>query len=90
MTKSNSLQKLTECPSGAEYLVVNCRGGIKYRRRLQNIGLSEGKKITKINSHPFRGPVTVRVQSTVIAVGHRMAERIEVKPLSDETPDPDR
>ncbi|MFO7821073.1 MAG: FeoA family protein [Lentisphaeria bacterium] len=90
MPEENSLLKLTECPSRAQYVVVNCSGGASCRRRLHNIGLSEGKTITKVHSHPFRGPVTVRVQNTVLAVGHSMAERIQVKPVPDETPDPDR
>lgn len=81
---------LTNCDPGRRYTVVSCAGGENFRRRLHNIGLAEGKTIFKIHSHPFRGPVTIRVHNTAIAVGHSMAERIEVKPLSDEATDPDR
>ena len=44
-------------------------GGPNFRLRLRNLGLAEGTILSKTHSHPFHGPVTVRVQHTEIAIG---------------------
>ena len=80
---------LIECDSNIPHRVVLLEGGARFKLRLENLGLSEGKIITKIFSHPFRGPVTVKIQNTELAIGHGMASRIIVERLH-ETPDPDR
>lgn len=48
-------------------------------RRLEALGIRPGKKVTKISSMLFRGPVTLRVDSTQVAIGFGMANRILVE-----------
>lgn len=71
---------LLECESGVSCSVVSLRGGQRFRQRLGNMGLAEGKELVKLHNHPFRGPVTVRVGNTELALGRGMADRIEVVP----------
>ena len=49
------------------------------RLRLRNLGLKENTILTKVHSHPFHGPVTVRVQHTEIAIGRGTARHILVE-----------
>jgi len=51
-------------------------------RRLDALGLREGKKIRKVSGMPFHGPVTIILEGRQIAIGNRIARRIMVTPLS--------
>jgi len=48
-------------------------------RRLNAMGIRPGGRITKVSSMFMRGPVTVRVGQTQLALGFGMARRILVK-----------
>jgi len=48
-------------------------------RRLEALGIRPGKKVTKISSMLFRGPVTLRVDNAQVAVGFGMADRVVVE-----------
>ena len=48
-------------------------------RRLEALGIRPGRKVTKIGSMLFRGPVTLKVDSTQVAIGFGMANRILVE-----------
>jgi ferrous iron transport protein A len=64
---------------GQRGLVVSIEGGRGMGERLRAMGLRPGVMITKTSGQPLRGPVTLRLGSTEIAVGHRMAQRILVE-----------
>ncbi|MCF7854612.1 MAG: ferrous iron transport protein A [Candidatus Pacebacteria bacterium] len=72
-------QTLLSCPAGVPVKVLRVAGGAGFHLRLKNLGLVEGKTLTKVHSHPFGGPVTVRLQHTQLAIGHGMAKRIYVE-----------
>ncbi len=59
-------------------IVVSFEGGRALNQQLRAMGLRPGVSITKTSGQPLRGPVTLRIGSTEIAVGHRMAGRILV------------
>lgn len=48
------------------------------RRRLEALGLREGKRIRKVSGMPFCGPVTVLLDGRQLAIGHGVACRVEV------------
>lgn len=50
-----------------------------FARRLEALGIRPGKKVTKVGSMFFRGPVTLRIDNAQVAVGFRMASRIIVE-----------
>lgn len=70
---------LTQITSGSCGTVVEIRGGIGAQRKIQALGIIEGKKIVIKSSQPFRGPITVEVDNMQIAVGHGMAQKIFVE-----------
>ncbi len=60
-------------------LVVSIEAGRGMTERLRDMGLRPGVMVTKTSGQPLRGPVTLRLGSTEIAVGHRLAQRIWVE-----------
>jgi Fe2+ transport system protein FeoA len=48
-------------------------------RHLEALGIRPGKKVTKVSSALFRGPITLRVDNSQVAVGFGMANRIIVE-----------
>ncbi len=59
--------------------VVSLEGGSNFVLRLQNLGIRPGKKITKVSAHFWRGPVTVQMGRTKVALGFGMAGRLMVE-----------
>jgi len=59
--------------------VIGALGGRGLIRRLEALGIRPGKRVIKISSTPLRGPVTLRVGSTQVAVGFGIANRIIVE-----------
>ena len=59
--------------------VVAVGGGPGRVAQLQAMGLRPGVMVEKLSSQPLRGPVTLRVGRTELAVGFGIARRIEVE-----------
>ena len=70
---------LTEMKPGEIGIVVTIHGGHNLRDRVHNLGIREGKKITKISTHFWHGPQTVTVDNTHAAIGHGMSKKIIVE-----------
>lgn len=70
---------LVEMGSGESGTVVGIAGGRGLIRRLDALGIRPGKRITKISSMLFHGPVTLKVDNAQIAIGFGMARRIMVE-----------
>ncbi len=65
--------------SGQSGRVMQIDGGIGMVNRLNALGIRPGKKITKVSSMMMRGPVTVQLGGTRLAIGFGMANRILVE-----------
>jgi len=76
MVKQISLAHMKRGQSGR---VIQVMGGFGMTRRLSAMGIRPRKRITKISAMFMRGPVTVRVGGTEIALGFGMASRIIVE-----------
>lgn len=76
MVKQISLIQLKRGDRGR---VIQIMGGYGMTRRLSALGIRPGKRITKVSAMFMRGPVTVRVGGTEIAIGFGMASRIIVE-----------
>ena len=72
-----SLISLRKGQSGT---ILKIAAGHGWADRLSALGIIPGKKIIKVSAMLMRGPVTIQVDRTNIALGHRMASRIIVKP----------
>jgi len=70
---------LAEMKTGQTGTVVEVLGGHGLIGRLDALGIRPGRKVTKLSSTLFRGPVMVRVNSTQVAVGFGMARKIMVE-----------
>jgi len=70
---------LAEMKTGQTGTVVEVLGGHGLIRRLDALGIRPGKKVTKLSSTLFRGPVILRVNNTQVAVGFGMARKIIVE-----------
>lgn len=49
-------------------------------KRLTDLGLTPGTKVTLIKSAPFNGPLEISVRGSRLAIGRGMASRIIVEP----------
>ena len=58
--------------------------GRVFEKRLMDMGLTPGTRITVVKSAPFHGPIEIRVRGSRLALGRGMAERIFVEMKKDE------
>jgi len=77
MKKNNLLQ----IKSGQKVRIAAILGGIALENKMMTLGIYPGREITKIGHIALRGPVTVKVGRSVIALGHGMAAKIIVDSL---------
>jgi len=53
--------------------------GWGFEKRLMDMGLTPGTKVTVVKSAPFHGPLEVLVRGSRLALGRGMADRIFVE-----------
>ena len=70
---------LAEMKTGQTGIVVGVLGGHGLIQRLDGLGIRPGRKVTKLSSTIFRGPVILRVDNAQVAVGFGMARKIIVE-----------
>ena len=70
---------LTQMRRGERGKVVDIQGGWGLLRKLEALGIKQGTEIVKVSSQLMRGPITIRVGNTQVAIGFGMARRIMVK-----------
>lgn len=71
---------LSQMHAGQNAIVVRIHGGHGLMSRLGSLGIRPGQRITKLSSMLMRGPVTVRVGNSQVAIGFGMANKILVEP----------
>jgi len=72
---------LTMIPPGKEVTLIAIRGGRGLRRRLTDMGMNEGIRLRVIQTQP-PGPCIIAVGNTRLVLGHGMAQKIMVQPVS--------
>lgn len=70
---------LTQMAPGQSGIVASLEGGRGIVRRMQAMGIRPGVPITKLTVQPFRGPVSIAVGATEVALGAGLARRIMVE-----------
>ena len=75
----NQIMDLTRMNPGEKGAVLEIRGGFDLIRRLETLGIRQGVEMTKVSAQIARGPVTVRVGNTQVAIGFGMAKEIVVE-----------
>ena len=64
---------------GETGVIVEVQGGRGLVKRLEDLGLRKGKKITKLSSQILRGPQVVKIDNIQIALGRGVSSKILVK-----------
>jgi len=59
--------------------VIRVDGGAGLAKRLEAMGIREGKNITKLNCMMMRGPIIVKINGCQVALGRGMAKKIMVE-----------
>lgn len=65
---------------GQEATIVRINKGERARNRLLAMGITPGSRIVLLARHPFRGPLTIEIGNTRIALGQEIASAVEVMP----------
>lgn len=82
-------KKLSELEPGEKAVIISIKPSPNYRhrhrhrwgfqKRLEDMGLTPGTRITIVKSAPFHGPIEIHVRGSRLAIGRGMAERILVR-----------
>ncbi|MBE0431563.1 MAG: ferrous iron transport protein A [Dehalococcoidia bacterium] len=78
-SRSEGPMTLAEMRTGQTGTVVEILGGHGFVRRLETLGIRPGKRLTKVSSTLFHGPVTFKVDKAQVAVGFGVARGIIVQ-----------
>ena len=70
---------LAQMHTGQSGIVNQIQGGHGLVRRLSALGIRPGSRITKIGSMLMRGPVTIQIYNSQVAIGFGMANKIIVE-----------
>lgn len=73
---------LADVREGEPVQVVEVLGGHGLVGRLESMGIRPGTEIRKVSSVFMRGPVTVEVHGTRVAMGFGMARKVLVRPAT--------
>lgn len=76
MVKTVSLFKLKE---NKKARISEVSGGNVLKHRLMSMGIYPGRQIIKLSHMALRGPVTIKVGRSFIALGHNMASKVLVE-----------
>ena len=79
MNPNKQQTTVAQMKAGQKGTVAQIAGGHGQVRRLQALGIRPGKRITKVSSMFRRGPVTIQIDNTQVALGLGIANRIVVE-----------
>ena len=72
------IKSLAEMKTGEQGIIHEIKGGHYAQKNFDDLGIRVNKHITKISGMFMRGPVTVQIDNTKIAIGFGMASKIFV------------
>jgi len=70
---------LTKLKQTTKARIVEISGGPLLQSRLMSMGIYPGREITKLSHFVLRGPITIKVGRSVLALGYGMARKIMVE-----------
>jgi len=70
---------LTKIKPGKKCRIVEITGGAALQNRLMGMGIYLGKDIIRLSHFALKGPVMIKVNRSIIALGHGMAKKIIVE-----------
>ncbi len=54
-------------------------GGTNLQKKLMNMGVYEGKEVTKLSHIGLRGPVVIKTGRSILALGHSIAVKVMIE-----------
>jgi len=79
MMQEEALISLACMDAGCSGVVYDIQGGYGIMSTLKSLGITPGKRITKMTPVPVKGPITVEMEKVQVIVGFGMASRIMIK-----------
>ena len=70
---------LIQLKANRKVKVIEISGGTNLQKRLMHMGIYKGKEVIKLSHIGLRGPVVIKSGSSILAMGHGMAEKIIVE-----------
>ena len=70
---------LNQMKEGENGIIVEIQGGFGFVRRMESMNIRAGKQVTKLSTIFRRGPITIRLDNTQVALGFGMANKIFVE-----------
>jgi Fe2+ transport system protein FeoA len=80
-----NLSEISEISDRTELKILEIAGGWGVRRHFNQIGIQPGDCVRVVRRAPFGGPVLIENRGTRVAVGRKMAEKIQVEVLERRT-----
>jgi len=74
--KKISLAKLKSDQKGK---ITEILGGTNLQEKLMNMGVYEGKEVTKVSHIGLHGPVVIKSGRSILALGHSVAAKVIVE-----------
>jgi DtxR family Mn-dependent transcriptional regulator len=75
--------ELSNLKPGEEGEVAFVRGGSSACQRLMDMGLTRGARVKVVNAAPFRGPISVDVRGSTLALGRGLSSHVFVEVCND-------
>lgn len=72
---------LTQLKEKERGIIVEIQGGLKLIKKLEVLGIRPGVEIVKLSSHILKGPQTIQVGNTQVAIGFNIAKKIVVEKI---------
>lgn len=79
MMQKDALISLACMGAGCSGVVDHAQGGYGLHSCLNALGITPGKKITRISPVLIKGPITIEVDNKQVIIGFGMAARVMVK-----------
>ncbi len=70
---------LLQMQAGTKGKIVEISGGEALQHRLMTMGIHAGRAVVKLSHVALRGPVTIRIAHSTVAIGHGMAGKIFIE-----------
>ncbi len=70
---------LTKIKKNVDVIIVEIKGGHHFQDKVEAMGLRVGVKIKKLSAQVLKGPVTIKIGNSKLALGHKMAQKILVE-----------
>jgi ferrous iron transport protein A len=79
MMQDEALISLACMDAGCSGVMYDIQGGYGIMSTLKSLGITPGKRITRVTPVSVKGPITVEMDKVQVVVGFGMASRIMVK-----------